>query len=322
MDTVLNETEDNFALPRIPDLERRDRTGGGDALVQTFYEGPEKCKCCKNWVEREPKEVPDIVKQRYDRAAIQVFKCKDHRSPSGMLGGLAPMHTAYIEIQSQIICDAIRPILTDIGMLIAKSEPIKVKAPFRELYHAYSRIIEIQQQQMQGTVQREHLDVFLEVLKELLSDMSQEIADLQAKKAITYKYLWTIYPKGIIAHSQYKGKDRLYQVVDGYSLDYSMSVECRYIAFDGSKWGWCTTEIRISHFDDERLISKLPLQPIGYHDGPDLEQRMVERGKIALEYQHIRHMEYTGIVLSAEGFDQDEATRFEKPCHVSFCPSE
>ena len=149
--------------------------------------------------------MPDIVKQRYDKAAIQLYKCKDHRSPSGMLEGLAPMQTNYIEIQSQIVCDAIRPVLTEIGMLIAKSESIKIEAPFREFYHVYSRIIEVQQQQIEGTVQREHLDVVVKVLKELLSDISQEIADVQAKKAITFQYLWTIYPKGIIVHSQYKG---------------------------------------------------------------------------------------------------------------------
>lgn len=100
MDVVLNQAEENFKLSPIPGLERKERIVGGDALVQTFYEGPKKCECCINWVEREPKEVPEIVKDRYDKAAIQVFKSEDHRSPSARLGGLAPMKTRYIEIQS------------------------------------------------------------------------------------------------------------------------------------------------------------------------------------------------------------------------------
>jgi len=62
MDVVLNQAEENFKLPRIPGLERKERIVGGDALIQTFYEGPQKCDCCINWVEREPKEVPEVVK--------------------------------------------------------------------------------------------------------------------------------------------------------------------------------------------------------------------------------------------------------------------
>ena len=45
---------------------------------------------------------------------------------------------------------------------------------------------------------------------------------------------------------------------------------------------------------------------------------MAGRGEIAVEYQQIRHMEYTGILLDAELFDQDEAISSKIPCRVSF----
>ena len=44
------------------------------------------------------------------------------------------MQTRYIEIQNQIISDVIRPILTDVGMLIGNTETIKIRFPSRELY--------------------------------------------------------------------------------------------------------------------------------------------------------------------------------------------
>jgi len=162
-------------------LERKERIFRGDALVQRFYEGPKKCDCCTNWIEREPEEVPVIIKDRYDKATNQVFKSKDHESPTARLAGLSPMQTRYIEVQSQIIADAIRPILIDVGMLIAKTESIKIRSPFRELYFAYSRILEVQQGQNEGTEQRGHLDVLVKVMRELLSDSLGEIADLHAK---------------------------------------------------------------------------------------------------------------------------------------------
>ena len=44
------------------------------------------------------------------------------------------MQARYIEIQNQIISDVIRPILTDVGMLIGNTETIKIRFPSRELY--------------------------------------------------------------------------------------------------------------------------------------------------------------------------------------------
>lgn len=44
------------------------------------------------------------------------------------------------------------------------------------------------------------------------------------------------------------------------------AVECRYVAFDGTRYGMRTTIFDIPIFEDEQLISKLPLQPLGYHN--------------------------------------------------------
>jgi len=71
------------------------------------------------------------------------------------------MQTRYIEVKSQLIADATRPILIDVGMLIAKSESIKIRSPFREIYFAYSRILKVQQEQNEGTEKREHLDILV-----------------------------------------------------------------------------------------------------------------------------------------------------------------
>ena len=310
------QAEDNFNPPSVPDLEQEERAVGGEALVQTFYEGPEKCDCCTNWVEREPKDVPEEVKERYDRAAIQVFKIKDHGSLPATFGGLGTMKNSLIEIQSQIISDIIRPVLTDVGMLIAKNETIKIRAPFRELYFAYPRILEIQHNYAEGSEGRKHLEVLIKVMKELLSDISAEIAELHSKKAITFQYLWTIFPKGIIVYSHQKGRDKLYQVV-GVDRTSFGHVELRYVIFDGSKYGMHETSFCIPWFKDEKLISKLPLQPVGYHADPHLEQKMAERGKLALAYQDMICKEYTGIAYDASVEGHDEVSRYRATEHVS-----
>ena len=72
MDTNVEEIDRDVILtrPDVPNVQVEHKAIGDEALVQTFYEGPEKCDCCINWVEKEPKEVPRHVKEKYNQAAI------------------------------------------------------------------------------------------------------------------------------------------------------------------------------------------------------------------------------------------------------------
>lgn len=71
--------------------------------------------------------------------------------------------------------------------------------------------------------------------------------------------------------------------------------------------GMRATTFDIPYFKDEKLISKLPLQPIGFHTDPNVEQRLAGRGKSTLEYQRIACKEYTGVAFSASYCDEDQA---------------
>lgn len=58
-------------LPQVPIVEMENPVFGVNPLLQTFYEGPKKCDCCANWVEKPPTQMPENAKERYDKHLLK-----------------------------------------------------------------------------------------------------------------------------------------------------------------------------------------------------------------------------------------------------------
>jgi hypothetical protein len=286
---------DLFQLPTLPDFGWELPKIGGEPLVQTFFEGPQKCKCCINWVEKPPKEIPIESQDKYQQAAIRVYKRKDHHGhdangpkPS-VVGGLTTTITiSYIEIQSPIIRQKISPIFAEGGLEILDTETIKIFRPFKELYFAHSKITDILKDQADDTKEKKHMQVLVDVMGEIFSEVMPEVSALHVEKKITYRYLWTLFPKGIIAYSHQDDEDQLYEVL---SMN-GDSVECRCLRSDGTTIGWHKTSISNSFFTGIRKISSLEVYPIGFHTDKGMETRLAKRGLRVLGYQDIVHCQY------------------------------
>ncbi|KAI4114520.1 MAG: hypothetical protein LQ338_007997, partial [Usnochroma carphineum] len=181
--------------PQI-DVEEKDR--GSNAPVRTFYEGPPRCKCCINWVEKPPAQIPEATRERYDQAAIRVYRRKGGEK---LYGGVLGQRIDEIEIQSPVIIKAIQPLLAKVGMQIhSERQGLHMSRPFKQLYSAHSKILGLVQQYEPGSVERTHLDILSQTLDELFADLSEKLTHLNAEKRITCVHLWTLFPKGIIVY--------------------------------------------------------------------------------------------------------------------------
>ena len=291
-------------VPQVADLEHR--VLKQETLVKTFYEGPKKSKDPKdetiNWVEKEPMQVPEAVEDRYNQAAIRVYKKKD-RSAEKTFGGVTAMRVEFIKIQSFLLIAAIESILVDVGLRPADKSNVTINHPFKELYFAYPSILALTQRHDADTDVGSLLNVLLKVMNELLSDMTEAIFKLQTRKEISYEYLWTLFPKDIIVYSRVDDQDRLYQVT-GINR-YSGSIACQFVRFDGTIFGMSSTTLYIGSFTGARPISELSVYPIGFHPDSNLEKRLAERGRQVLDFQDVRYQEYSGIG-KAEWYDEYE----------------
>lgn len=309
-DLGFNYNLEAITIPIIPQVQVEEsvhRNLNEDTLVRTFYEGPKKNKDPKdntiNWVEKEPVQVPEAVEDRYNQAAIRIYKKKD-RTAEKTFGGVTAMKVDFIKIQSLLIIDAIESILADVGLRPEDKSKVKIDHPFKELYFAYSKISTLAQRQYPHTDLGIHLNVLLKVMDELLSDMSLAISALHAKKEISYEYLWTIFPKDITVYSREDDQDRLYQVVE--IIGDSELIKCQYVRFDGTIFGMTKTQLFIASFSGVRSISDLSVYPIGFHPDPTLEKRLAERGRKVLDYQDICYREYLGVGKAQLWWDDDD----------------
>ena len=156
---------DLFSYPKLPEVHFELPQMGDEPFVQTFFEGPKKCTCCINWVERQPVEIPKEAQEKYEKAAIWIYKCKDHHGYDAdgpklsVVGGLTAITISYIEIQSPIIRREVGPILTEGGLETLSTETIKISRPFKGLYFAYGRILDILKRQEPGTKEKDYMQV-------------------------------------------------------------------------------------------------------------------------------------------------------------------
>ncbi|KAL8880745.1 MAG: hypothetical protein Q9198_001908 [Flavoplaca austrocitrina] len=202
-ETTVDPSKLMFDMPEAPQVEVEEKDRGSDALVQTFYEGPPKCKCCTNWIEKPPPQIPEATQDRYDQAAIRIYKKKGGTKTYGSIMG---QRIEEIEIQSPVIIKAIQPLLTEVGMPVhSERRGLLMSSPFKELYFAHSKILNLVQQHEPGSLERTHLDVFAQTLDELFVDVSKEVTDLNAEKRTSFQYLWTLFPKDMIVYSREHG---------------------------------------------------------------------------------------------------------------------
>lgn len=322
-------------LPLIPQVHHQDPILGIDAMVQNFYEGPKKCDCCPNWVEKPPTQMPEAARERYDHASVRVYKRKDHGSGSGTVGGLVATTDDIVEIQSRFTIDLIRPVLAEVGRLAPEKDKIKFEAPFRDLYFAHLKIMQLAQKYDVGSEEQKHLNVLIDVMNGLFATTSAEVSDLLSRRSISFKYIWALFPKDMIVYSKEDEVDRLYQVS---AIEYHPPFEaklkdnqraepakggywiihCCYFDFDGRNFGTRVKSFYERSFEGVRRIRTLKAYPIGYHGDLNLEKALIERGRKVLDLQDMYHCEHDAVADAAYPIDDDDDDDDDIPRRSSY----
>ncbi|KAI1365561.1 P-loop containing nucleoside triphosphate hydrolase protein [Xylaria arbuscula] len=279
-----------FTCPPLPNILLPENYVGGDVFVQTFFEGPPTCQCCKNWVEKEPNEVPAEAKKKYTGAAIILYKSKDHSSNT--LGGLKKYEVQTIAIQSPIIGNLISPILGQMGFFHASNQ-INISAPFKELFHCHSQIIALYETLDEEGEGRIHLKLLVDAMDKLFKDLSYKIKDFTTSGVIDWASLWAIFPKGMIVYHCLNGLDHALEVV---SMNHGgNSLACRYVCYDGSCFGYRYITIQLGYLPGTFHVTQLKVYPLSFHPDPDaLTQKLHRRGLKALQFQDISIWTHTG----------------------------
>jgi hypothetical protein len=153
--------------PAIPPINYESQNLGAKPLVQVFYEGPSKCDCCPNWIEKPPVQLPEAAKERYDQACVRRYKKKDHKSHSAGIGGLAAVKDHILELQGSLLIYFVTPILAEVGFLAPRKDKITFEAPFPGLYFSYLKIFDAAGALPSNDDARSHVHVLVTTIEEI-----------------------------------------------------------------------------------------------------------------------------------------------------------
>lgn len=301
LDAVLAEHGVDVA-PDLPLLGEHGSEIGQAAAIQKFYQGIPTCKCCTNWVERRPTQVPKEMQQKYDGVAIQVYHTEDHSKKT--IGSLSTVAPGFIIIQSPIILPFLEPLLKELGAADAVQGKLSLLTPFPELFFTYGDIRKAVDGSQENSKEETHLKVLKEVTDELILETTNDVRTLWSRGLITWQYLWTLFKKGNVVVAKRDGQECLYLVVR-YDFS-STTVTCRYVGFDSTNYGFKEKSFPMPYFPGVKHIRDLTVYPVWLHRNlQDLKKRVTERSSRVLNYQGTSYAEYG--VPTSEPMDVQKA---------------
>ena len=265
----------------------------------------EDSKSGVDWVEHVPSQLPANTRQRFDSAAIQIYKRVDSEKT---FNHVPTYKTSFIKIQSPFLMDHLKSILegTDV---VFREKDVEFRSPFQPLYFAWGDIERRYNCARQGSDQEDanHLAVLWRFMNDELLETFERVRFLRNEGRISFDLLWTLFPQGRLVLSTWNGYQQAYRVLScGKSHGETRSKEehsswiirCEFVEFDGYEYGYSETTETCAHFHDTKPITALPIYPWEYvHEGTSLQQSLINRGRAMLDFQAREYKSYDGIAL-------------------------
>jgi hypothetical protein len=280
-------------IPNDPDF-------GASPTLKTFYEGKNSCAPQYDWVDSPPKQLSKKAAKSHDRVAIKIFKVKDKSQET--VSGKTPLKIHAIEVQSPVLVTALKDVVKDEGVFLESSETARFQEPFKPLFFSYDKILSLFKNEKDGGLLKIHLKLLMEVLDELFGTTFSKLANMRKSGLISFKLAWTFFPRNCVVYSGTQECTQVVKVVDTNTVADNdgrrFEMTCKQLAFDGERFNWRNTKLKIPPFQGNMPITSLPCFPLEFHaDRKGVEARLTERAKKVLEYQGLKYCLYEGVGL-------------------------
>jgi hypothetical protein len=278
---------------------------GTNVSVKELYEGPGSRRGAYFWVDYPPRQMSKSAAKAQDRVAIKVYKIKDREKP--IISGRYSLRYHQIEIQNPLLIAAVAEVLRKQDKHLDVSESVMFQYPFQDLYFGYNDLVA----KHSALVEKEPnnpLRPFLLLLIRLLDDIFAETRvkanALRSERLISYKLLWTLFPRDTTVISWGNNCELLFKVTDTTYLDVPSAfvIKGRVLRFDGRAFLWEDHSMNIRPFAGNRPIAELSAYPLEFHESPDdVRQRLTARGRKVLDLQGLTYVNYRGVAIYLGG---------------------
>ncbi|KAG5655194.1 hypothetical protein KAF25_010928 [Fusarium avenaceum] len=278
-----------------PNLKPSNLKDGEKCEIKTLYEGPAKCRCCKNWVEEYPDDLGTNIEKQTGTTekALVVRKRKSHSE-----GRLLELDSVIV--QSPSLKQTLSELFDDYQGITTSLKKLVLKAPFHPFYHRWNKFSDIlERQKKDDPTSYSFSKLLYDVLHVELRDEMDEIGDHIEKGIITYDFLWALFEPGSIIFSLVDGKERFFIVSShGYnSKDGYFGISAKFIDWNGQRFGYNNQTFGICQFSGTEHITELEVYPASFHPSKsDAHSRAIDRGR---KFQGLRGTHYKAYSGSA-----------------------
>ncbi|RSL74029.1 hypothetical protein CEP53_000589 [Fusarium sp. AF-6] len=268
---------------------------GSQCAIQTLYEGPQKCTCCINWVELYPDDLRTAVEEQTDtkQKALVVRMNKNHDDEK-------PLALHSIIVQNASLKQTLGQVFEGYQGITTSLKKLVFKAPFRPFYFRWKQLTELLEYQKQHDRDAAaYTQLLYDVLHVELHEQMTEINDLLSHGVITYDLHWALFEPGNLVF--YISDDHEYSFI---AIDYQYNhkekhsiIVFKYIDWDGKRFGYQTTRLKVPEFSGTRQLSELGTYPASLIPSrEETRSRLISRGKKFHSLQGVHHRAYSGRV--------------------------
>ncbi|KAF2450110.1 P-loop containing nucleoside triphosphate hydrolase protein [Karstenula rhodostoma CBS 690.94] len=193
-----------------------------------------------------------------------------------------------IVVQSPLLKKSLGKVLDGYPGITTELQRVEFTAPFECFVHRWDRL------------QAER--VLCSTLESELAASIREKDDLVAHGVMRFEKLWTLFEPGCLVYRKHDGHDRVYKLksakIEQATSGRVYKLECQYVDFDGTNFGYNKETINIKEFKGTKKIAKFEAYPLEFVEGvEELKTRLVERGAVFEAYKEYRFVAYDGIAL-------------------------
>ncbi|KAJ5343369.1 uncharacterized protein N7506_003193 [Penicillium brevicompactum] len=260
------------------------------------------------------------VKETWDKEACN-YKIAEPTESSGCLDDYAEYAfvvrervdrnseevTPYIDIKSEGLRDILRGVLYDIKATSLMEDKPSIEQNI--LFHFLPElgIYAENMNNLDCELSRQHLRLLIDHLKQAYSAISQRLESMLQHSHITYDLLWALFKPGSHVFATCFGTKEPRCVIFDAGEEITQNdetwfnLECRFIDYDGVKFGEAGIFLRVAKFRGSKPIESLEAFPLRHHPSHEqVRKDLVGRGQKFrdLAGSHIRHCKGNAFVMN------------------------
>ncbi|KAL9093035.1 MAG: hypothetical protein Q9165_004173 [Trypethelium subeluteriae] len=314
-----DEDEPLVALPNgeTTGITLKDAEIGMQCGYKNLYSGKEDKRGRFQWQDTPPDDLGTVVEDAESaKWALLVRNVKAYNDPRRVL----KIHS--IVVQSPLLKGLLGEVLQGYPGVTVELDRLEFSGRFEPIIHRWSefkgKIEELQHprdaslQSKKDITTREHAELLQTILVKEFQDVVEVGQDMKAKGVMTFDLLWTLFQPGSLIYTRQENQDRVFKLHSSkYGEDRHGNpvfwLTCKYVDFDGSKFGTIKLNLSIHSYAGTRTITSLSAFPFALHrNTKELSERLVTRGTKFESLAGSHYKGYSGIGWKQGSFGEKD----------------